>query len=257
MTYDFSLTRKQTISLIAAFCFLLVLVYAAGLLTGIMIPPKENPSATSPAITGKTPSNPANPSASRLTRPSDITNTVPLTGRARTIVNRPENMIASKKAAIVSKTNQPARIARALSPRQSSGQTAQDYEHTENEKYYPEPGTMPNGITNGQHPVHEPGRVTPPDLRYSVEIESFYVESKALKLLDNLKKKGWDQACILKMSNPADMSRIWYSVQIDDYATWDAAILAASNYKKEEGTVAVINSMHPDLLNERKMCKKK
>jgi len=112
-------------------------------------------------------------------------------------------------------------------------------------------GTQPK---NGQ--PAEASKETEPTQRpsaqktaFTVQVESCIVKKNAIKTANDLTRKGYEVFILKKHDS---RGKTWYAVQIGSYEDRKEASRVASEFTKKEKTVAVVMSIAPYLLKERK-----
>jgi cell division septation protein DedD len=119
----------------------------------------------------------------------------------------------------------------------------------EAEKEKPE---TPAGDEQGEkesEPAEPGGPGAGQGVAYSVQVGSFVVEKNARKMAEDLKTKKY-KASVLTMRD--SKNKLWYVVQIGDFAAMDKASRAAGEFTKKEEIVAVVIPIDARLLEERK-----
>ncbi len=243
--YHFSLDKRQSVIMTVALLVLIVLIFSAGLLTGILFrkPRISDQAAMSSQIA-------APGGSTKITvDPQTLLTTTP-----QGIISKVKGEAASEKADLMGKVRQPRQIeiGGGSSPA-ATEQQAQDAgseikaDSPSAETPAPQPAgdeTKKDGQKNQEKPKS--------DIRFSVEAESFVLKSKALLIAKELAAKGWDKACVLRTEGPDNDGSIWYVVQIGDYDHLEAAQTAASEFQQKEGVIAGnIRTMTVKQLQER------
>ncbi|WP_207681734.1 SPOR domain-containing protein [Desulfonema magnum] len=229
------MNKKQIALLVIACVALIILIFLAGMLSGMMM--RASGSANH-AATAKNQNMGGSGSA------------VPMTPQSA--AGRAKGLVASKQAAVMSKARQPAQAIR--SPGSTSGEQGEAGQEELADKDSKADTKETRSASDDQKKDEQKTEDAPPsDTRFSVEVESFVSKTKALNMVSDLTAKGWGEASVLKMQDTGDRNNVWYLVQIGDYDHAEAAYHAASEFEDKEGIVAAVRSMDPKILEQRKM----
>jgi cell division protein FtsN len=210
MAYDFSLDRKATITLSAGSVLLLVLVFVAGVLTGLTwrTPEQEMIMAAQKGAV------PVKPSVKALLSPVSVP-LLPAPGKA-----------AAPQTAQAAPTPTPAAQAAPTAP----------------------PSTPPPQAaspTAPAAPAAQPGAQAPsvapetPGIQLAIQVGAFLDKANADKLVERLKDAGYAPQIVLGGRPP----RQWNFVRVGPYHDWDEASQIAAVISRNEDTEAVVRPM--------------
>jgi cell division septation protein DedD len=217
MTYDFSLDRKTTVTLGAGSVVLLVLVFVAGLLTGLTWRSDQDQMASI---------KPASPAA-KAAEPSQAAAAAPK-----------ENSIPAAAAAAV---ESPVPAAPAAAPAESNAPAAPPAAPTADRSApVPAPPVAPAATPAAAPAVApSPDAVTPGGVELAIQVGAFLDKSNADKLAERLKEQGYSSQIVLGGHAPKQ----WNFVRVGPYHDWEEASEIAAVISRDQATQAVVRPM--------------
>jgi len=245
--YNFSLDKRQVIITAAALAVLTVLIFSAGLLTGMLT---RRPAASDQAVKSSETAALMSGTGKTITvDPQTLLTTTP-----QGLISKVKGEAASEKADLMGKARQPRQIeiGGGSSPAAAEQQLQADGSEIKADSPAAETPTPPPAGDEPKKDGQKNPEKSKSDIRFSVEAESFVLKSKALLTAKELAAKGWDKACVLRTEGTDNDGSIWYVVQIGDYDHLEAAQTAASEFQQKEGVIAGnIRTMTVKQLQER------
>ncbi|MCP4100967.1 MAG: hypothetical protein GY750_06025, partial [Lentisphaerae bacterium] len=140
----------------------------------------------------------------------------------------------------------------ASEPEKPSGEPEEPAETEKDVAVEEKSDTEPDMVADASE-ESKPAEPKQPATLFSVEVASFVAQTRALKMIADLKKKKYEP-CIVKMWDSKNPDKIWYVVQIGDYGNQEKANDAAKKFTETQGTVAIVRTMKATVLKERKEC---
>ncbi len=230
MSYEFAISRKKTVILCVCCILLVIMFFIAGLLSGMMIN-RSGPASVSGISTKVLKATSELQTEKVLEKKSSIVKDIKNQLKPEAVASEPEKTSAEPE--------KPAETGKDVAEEEKPG--------TESDT---ESGTNVAADTSEET---EPVAPKQPVTLFSVEVASFVAQTRAMKMIADLKKKKYEP-CIVKMWDSKNPDKIWYVVQIGDYGDVKKANEVANNFTETQGTVAIVRTMKASVLKERKVC---
>jgi len=158
-----------------------------------------------------------------------------------TVAGAKRGIINAGEKALTGTPKKPPKAADKQEPDAADVETAD--ESPSSPKKSAEIGKKDEAVADNGKPVEKVS--ASPVMRFSIEVDTYIVESKASEMLKTLTDKGY-KAEVLKMPG----ENILYLLQLGDYGDLKSASDAAFEFKEKEGISAVVRPISATLLEE-------
>jgi hypothetical protein len=193
--YEFSISRARMIQLVLCLVVIQVLLYGAGVATGLLVSPKVGTTLTAqtPKASAQAEEKQAVTVAEAALKPGAPAASEPTSTPAAAPAAAPVSAPASEPASKAATSGGPAASGSGSTGSGSAGSAA---------------------TGSGSEPVPAGGGV-------AVQVASFHTKSSAVRLADILKKQGYGP--VLVGESDVDGTQVWHFVQLGPYKEWDEA----------------------------------